>query len=219
MAAGQFFGRLTRMIDHTSSIERFLDELAARQPAPGGGSVAALTGALSAAMGQMCISYSLGKKDLAAHQDELQEAMAELGRARAMLLELMAEDQLAYEALTELRKLPAEDVQRAEKLPAALLVCIRVPETMAGTGLAILQLCQRLAPAVNRYLLSDLAVCAELAMATVRCGTYNVRVNLADLPPGERGSLERQIEEMTRRAVEIVQQVVPAIWRRMDEQG
>ena len=52
------------MYDASRSIEDFLAATAARQPIPGGGSVTALVGALSAAIGEMVVNYSLGKKDL-----------------------------------------------------------------------------------------------------------------------------------------------------------
>src|SRR5437763_2307673 len=92
------------MFDAGTTIRDFLDAAAAKQPAPGGGSVAALAGALAAAMGEMVVNYSVGKKDLAAHQPELREALAELTRGRAVMLELMVEDQAAFEALTAARK-------------------------------------------------------------------------------------------------------------------
>src|SRR5947209_10676494 len=98
--------------DASKTIQGFLDAAAAKQPAPGGGSVTALVGALAASMGEMVLNYSVGKKDLAAHAPELQAALAEFTRARAMLLELMVEDQAAYEAMTALRMLPADSAER-----------------------------------------------------------------------------------------------------------
>src|SRR5438128_9666944 len=99
------------MYDHTTSIGTFLNALAARQPIPGGGSVAALAGALASAMGEMVINYSLGKKDLAEYVDELRPALDEFHRARRLLLGLMVEDQDAYEALTAARKLPKDSAE------------------------------------------------------------------------------------------------------------
>ena len=90
--------------DARNSVDDFLAALAAKQPAPGGGSVAALAGALAAAMGEMVLNYSIGKKDLAAHEPALREVLAGLTRARAMLLELLIEDQLAFEKLTAAKK-------------------------------------------------------------------------------------------------------------------
>ena len=56
-----------------------------------------------------------------------------------------------------------------------------MPQSVAATAVAVLELCDRVADYINPHLASDMAVCAELAMATVRCATYNVRVNLSDI--------------------------------------
>src|SRR5213592_1840346 len=92
------------MFTSSTSLKDFLSAAAAKQPAPGGGSVTALVGALAAAMGEMVVNYSIGKKDLAEHQPTFHHALAELSRARALLLELMVEDQAAFDALTVARK-------------------------------------------------------------------------------------------------------------------
>ena len=203
------------MYDQNTPIGTFLDAAAAKQPAPGGGSVTALVGALAAAMGEMTVNYSVGKRGLEAHQDELRSVLAELTRARGLMVTLMAEDQLAYEALTAARKLPEGSTQREVELPAALLACIRVPQAIAATGVAILELCDRVVDRVNRYLLSDLAVCADLAMATTRCGIYNVRVNLADVDDvSVKREAEATISQLLSHAVVYIQRVGPRIWER-----
>src|SRR5215218_5437057 len=102
-------------MDQNSTIRQFLDATAAKHPTPGGGSVTALAGALAAAMGEMVLNYSVGKKDLAAYQPELQAGLIELTRARALLLGLMQEDQAAYEALTAARKLPQASPARQKE--------------------------------------------------------------------------------------------------------
>src|SRR5690348_15194199 len=129
------------MYDKASTIEAFLSATAAKQPAPGGGSVTALVGALSAAIGEMVVNYSVGKKDLAQHQKDLEQAVHELTSARELMLNLMTEDQEAYAVLATLRKLPEQSPQRTEKFPVALLACIRVPQAMAAGAIAILSLC------------------------------------------------------------------------------
>jgi formiminotetrahydrofolate cyclodeaminase len=203
------------MYDQSSTIRSFLDAAAAKQPAPGGGSVTALAGALSASMGEMVLHYSLGKKGLEDYQEELKPVLAEFHRARQVLVELMAEDQQAYAELTAARKLPENSPERADKFPAALTACIRAPQAMAATGLAILELCDRVVNFVNPYLLSDLAVCADLAMATVRCAIYNVRVNLPDVADDdERHRFEAATSELLAKAAVLIQQVAPRIWVR-----
>src|ERR1044071_2665053 len=89
-----------------------LSRIAAKTPPPGGGAVACATGALAAALAGMVVSYSLGKKSLAAHQDELERAAHALENARAVFLELAEEDAGAYGLVNELMKLPETDPRR-----------------------------------------------------------------------------------------------------------
>ena len=91
---------INSMYNSSNTIDQFLNAAAAKQPAPGGGSVTALAGALAASRGEMVLNYSVGKKSLAAHEPAFQAALAEFHRLRAMMLQLMVEDQLAYEAIT-----------------------------------------------------------------------------------------------------------------------
>src|SRR5512144_2965361 len=83
---------------------RFLDDIAARTPSPGGGSVAAAVGALAAALARMTVEYTAGKKKYAGHEDRLQRLLEELRRAGQMLGELMGEDMAAYERYAAARK-------------------------------------------------------------------------------------------------------------------
>src|SRR5687767_15580984 len=126
------------MFNQKQSIEAFLNAAAAKRATPGGGSIAALAGALAAAMGEMVLNYSVGKKSLAEHEPQLRAALAEMTRARALLLQLMVEDQVAYEALTAARKLPESSPARQNDFDVALLASIRVPQAMGATGLAML---------------------------------------------------------------------------------
>jgi methenyltetrahydrofolate cyclohydrolase len=203
------------MHDSSSTIGEFLDAAAARQPTPGGGSVTALAGALAASMGEMVVNYSIGKKDLEAFAGELKPALAEFHRARQLLLELMVEDQHGYAALAAARKLPEGSAERASEFPAALSACIRAPQAMAATAVAVLELCDRIVNFVNPWLLSDLAVCADLSMAAVRCSVYNVRVNLVDVSDdAERQRIEGTLFQVLTRAGTLIQKVSPRIWSR-----
>jgi formiminotetrahydrofolate cyclodeaminase len=201
-----------------TSLAEFLNAAAARQPTPGGGSITALVGALAASMGEMTINYSVGKKGLEAYQAELKPALAELTRARQLLIQLMSEDQAAFETVTAARKLPEIDPQRQGRFDAALLACIRIPEAMAATAVAILEVVDRITNFVNPHLLSDLAVCADLAMATARCAIYNVRANLPDVKDSaDRASIEGTIRSLLTHAATLIQRVAPRIWERHEQ--
>ena len=203
------------MYDRSCTIEQFLEACTARRPTPGGGAVTALAGALAAAIGEMVLNYSVGKKGLEAYEGELRPALAELHRARQLMLDLMVEDQSAYAALSAIRKLPPNAPNRAEQHAYALAASIRAPQAMAAAAVAVLGVCDRIINFVNYQLLSDLAVAADLAMATTRCAVYNVRVNLGDVSnPSERQSIESTIGQTLSHAAELIQRVGPRIWAR-----
>jgi len=203
------------MFDKSTTVEAFLDAAAARKPTPGGGSVTALVGALAASMGEMALNYSIGKKGFEAFEPELKPALAELTRARLMLLVLMVEDQAAFEAMSATRKLAPTDPEKIGRFNAALLACVRIPEAIAASSVAVLELVDRILGFVNPFLLSDLAVCADLAMASTRCAIYNVRANLPDVvDPTDRTAIEGTIRSVLSRAATLIQQISPRIWER-----
>jgi formiminotetrahydrofolate cyclodeaminase len=198
--------------DASQTLDAFLTGAAAKQPTPGGGSVTALVGALAASMGEMVLNYSVGKKDLAPHEPPLREALGEFTRARQLMLGLMTEDQIAYDAMSRIRK---EGGTSDPSFAPALLACIRVPQAIATTAVAILVLVDKVADKTNVYLASDLAVCAELAMATTRCAVYNVRVNLADVTDdGERRRFEMFNARTLSSATTLIQRVLNRVWSR-----
>jgi formiminotetrahydrofolate cyclodeaminase len=206
--------------DQTQTLAQFLDAAAAKQPTPGGGSASALVGALAAAMGEMVMNYSVGRKSTAVHDAELREVLTEMHRARQLMLALMVEDQAAYEALAETRQLSPDSAQWKEKFPVALLACIRVPQAIAAAAVAILDLCQRISAISNPHLLSDLLVCADLAMAATRCAMYNVRANARELPDAaERESVETAAMQVLKHAIALIQSVVPQIRQRDNQRS
>lgn len=188
-------------MNQTATIDQFLSATAAAQPTPGGGSVAALAGALAASLGEMVLNYSVGKKDLAAYDAELRSSLAELTRARRLLLGFMVEDQQAYAALSAAAKDP-----QSPEFAAALAACLSVPEAVAATAVAILELCDKLADKVNPHLISDLAICADLAMTTVRASMHNIQVNLRAVPDmARRGEIAAGGRKIFLHALSLIQ--------------
>jgi formiminotetrahydrofolate cyclodeaminase len=158
----------------------FLASIASKTPTPGGGAVASAVGALAAALAQMVVAYSVGKRSLAQHEPRLQDSVKVLERARAMLLELADEDAGAYGAVNELSKLHEGDPRRAA-LPAAMAASVQVPLAVMAAAVDLLRHFEELAPITNKQLRSDLAIAAVLADATTRASRWNVAVNVAFL--------------------------------------
>lgn len=170
-----------------------LSQVAAKTPSPGGGAVACASGALAAALAHMVVAYSLGKKSLAAHQDELEKAGASLKTAREILLRLGEEDAQAYSLVNELAKLPESDPRRMRDYLPAVQASIQVPMAVIAACDDLLRLCEHLAPITNAHLHSDLAIAAVLGESAAVASRWNVVVNTALLP--DAGARERMISE------------------------
>jgi methenyltetrahydrofolate cyclohydrolase len=199
-------------VDASTTLKEFLAATAAKQPTPGGGAVAAVCGALSAAIGEMVLNYSVGRKSNAAGVDErLTALLNELTASRQKMLELMVADQLAYDEFSAAKKLPETDPARLERVGAAIGQCIRTPQSIARTALSILETADRSVDLANRWLISDLAVCVELAMATIRCAVHNVRINLGELPRDRRSPIHSECDEIIRKGVVHTCLVMPKI--------
>lgn len=201
------------MIDASVPIHVFLERVAAKQPTPGGGAVSAVVGALAAAIGEMAINYSIGRKATPQFDAELTVVLGELTRARAMMLELVIEDQNAFAELSEAKKVQDTDPQRSARIAAAVEMCIAVPRAIGATALTMLRVVEPIVEKTNKWLLSDLAVCVELAMATIRTAQFSVRANLGEIDAAQRELLTKECDEQVRRGVELVNRALSAVAR------
>lgn len=200
------------------SLDRYLDAIASKTPSPGGGAVAATTGALASAIAQMVVAYSIGKKSLAEHQDALGEASDRLERARTLLLGLAEEDASAYQRVNELMRLPEDDPRRIESWADAVTTAVRVPQSILATSADLARLLETLCERTNRRLASDLGVAAVLAEATARAAYWNVRINLPLMDDErERVRLDHESAAMVRDTRERAERVELACARESGE--
>lgn len=185
------------------TLDEFLARVAAKSPAPGGGAVASAVGALAAALAQMVVAYSAGKKSLAAHEPALRASLARLSRARALLLALADEDAAAYGVVNELMKLPEGDPRRKAEWDEAARACVQAPMGVLAAGVDLLRHMQTLAGVTNRQLRSDLAIAAVLADACCRASKWNVAINLPLLPEGERARVLDAVSAMLKHSADL----------------
>lgn len=161
------------------SLEGFLDAVAARTPAPGGGGAAAVTIAMAAGLVAMAGRFSAELPDAAAYADR-----ADMLRERA--LTLADEDARAYGAVLAAYRLPREPVQpRRERIQAALRGAAGPPARIAEAGAEVASLAADLAERGNRNLRGDAMAAALLADAAVRASVRLARLDmeLADSGP------------------------------------
>ena len=163
-------------------LSAYLEDAAAKKPTPGGGSVAALVGALATTMGSMAAGFTTGKEKFRAVEPQIQTDLKLLEEARRKFLDLMHRDMEAYQTVTEAYGLPKgtddEKARREAAVQDALRRAMLVPAKVCKVALQVLELAEDLANITNPNLLSDVAVAAVLAEATFAAGRINVEVNL-----------------------------------------
>src|SRR5918998_616910 len=117
--------------DGERGLSVYLDEVAAGTPAPGGGSVAAVVGALAAALGEMVVNLTLGREKYAAAEASLRPARDRLTALRLSLLESAAADEAAYQSYRDAASLPrtsdGEKTARTNAMQRALIKTTDVP--------------------------------------------------------------------------------------------
>jgi formiminotetrahydrofolate cyclodeaminase len=164
-------------------LESYLDRLASAEPEPGGGSVAALVGALGAALVTMVTNLTLGKERYVEVQDDMAEIRTSSEALRRRLEELVTLDALAYGKVATAMKLPREDENQKEArrrvLQAALQGAAEVPLEVAEAAVDVARLSLPAAEKGNVNGVSDAGVAALLADAAAQSAALNVKINLA----------------------------------------
>jgi len=166
-------------------VEDFVNAVAAPTPAPGGGSVAALAGALAAGLGEMVCGVSLKRQALSAHHPALETTRARLAALRGRLLEAVDRDAQSYEAVMRAFKLPksteAEQTSRAQAIEAASKLASEAPLETAELAATVARELSSLGGTTIPQAASDLSVALSLAETARRGGIENVRANLSGI--------------------------------------
>lgn len=166
------------------TIGGYLERLAAREPAPGGGAAAALHAAQAAALVAMVARYTTGAK-YAAHAEQVAYVTAEADRLRDRALELAREDAEAFTAVTDAYRLPrADDAQKAARSAAiatALAGAARPPAEVIGVAAEVIALAETLLPIGNPNVVTDVAAAADAARAAATTARVNVEINLGGI--------------------------------------
>ena len=171
--------------DLNQSLQTFLDELASAEPAPGGGSVAALSGALGASLVAMVCRLTIGKKGYEAVGAEMRAILPRAEALRRELADLMQADTDAYTRVMNAYKLPKstsdEQTARTRAIQAALQHASDVPLRVAEACGQILELARVVAIGGNKNAASDGGVGALMAEAGLRGAAFNVAINLGSI--------------------------------------
>lgn len=177
------------------TIEEFLARLGSSDPTPGGGALAALAGAMAAAMLTMVCNLTTGKPQYADVEEAIQALLAETRAAERRLLALANADAEAFLAVRDAYRLPrASDEERAARaaaIEAAMHGATEVPLTTAEASRALVELAARAADVANVLILGDVAVAAHLAVGAARGAADQAQLNIVTLDDAEYASAMR----------------------------
>ena len=164
------------------SVRDFVTELASDSAAPGGGSAAALAGALGAALTTMVCNLSLDEEKFQAVLPEIQAIRLQASALKEKLTNAVDEDAQAFNSVMNAYKLPkSNDEEKRARLATiqqSMKQAALLPLGVAGDSLEALKLAARILPLGNQNAASDAAVSGLMAYAAIQGALYNVKINL-----------------------------------------
>jgi methenyltetrahydrofolate cyclohydrolase len=181
-----------------NSVEKFLDDLASGNPTPGGGSAAAIMGAMGAALVSMVCNVTIGKKGYEGAESEMRAILQESERLRRRLTAMVAEDIAAFDSLMAAYKLPkgdADKAARAEAIQASLVRATLVPLDCARVCAEVIALARRASERGYLNVISDGGVGVLAGFTALRSAALNVYINapaLKDRAFAEKATAELQ---------------------------
>lgn len=201
------------MFDRT--IRSFLEEAGSATPTPGGGSVAALVGALAAAMVSMAARFTQGAK-FAEAEPAMREAAARLQNWTRDCEDLLQADIASFDRYMAALKLPKatdeEKHTRSQALQEAAMQAIEVPLALMRVCRDALQLTADIADGANPNVISDLGIGALLFEASARSSYLTVEINLASLKDEEEARrLDARASELLRTCAELKERAVGSV--------
>lgn len=171
------------------TVKDFLNKVAGSDPVPGGGSIAALNGAIASALAAMVANLTIGKKNYA-DCEELMKQIAE--RAAGLKEEFVADvdrDSEAYDCVFACFKMPkATDEEKAARSAAiqeATKFAAQVPMEVARRAYGLMDTIAQVARKGNQNAVTDACVAMMAARSAVLAALMNVRINLGSLKDKE----------------------------------
>lgn len=183
------------------SLEQFGEVLGSAAPAPGGGSVAALSGALAANLVAMVCRLSIGKEGYAEFADSLNPALSKADDLAAELLGRVDLDTEAFNSVMSAFKLPKETIEdketRSKAIQEGYKDAVQSPIAIARECVEVLLLCRELLGKSNANALSDLGVASQQAYAGLEGAIMNIKINLPSIKDTSFNSaIESEIKQL-----------------------
>ena len=166
-------------------IKDFLSELSSSSPAPGGGSVAALSGAIGTALSSMVCNLTIGKDKYSDVQTVIKDNLIKSENLRKKLIKLIDKDTEAFNDVIKAFKMPKDTIEQKEKRINAIQdgykTATRIPLETAKTCEKILDIAMIISTKGNQNSITDAGVSALMAQTGIQSAILNVRINLSSI--------------------------------------
>ncbi len=189
------------------TVKDFLDKVAGSDPVPGGGSVAALNGAIASALAAMVASLTIGKKGYETHEELMRHIFDIAVQSKNVFVEDIDRDFEAYDSVFACFKMPkASDEEKAARSTAiqeATKFAALIPMQVARNAYELMNIIMDVARLGNRNAVTDACVAMMAARSAVLGALMNVRINLASLKDKEFVSkLQNEADALEQHACE-----------------
>lgn len=169
----------------SKTLKDFLDELSSKSPAPGGGSVAALSGSLGAGLLEMVGNLTVGKEKYRDNWDDMQKVIDTCSTSGSRLLDLVDEDTNAFNDVIKAFRMPKETEEqkgkRSQAIQKGYKKAIETPLDTAKQCMKVLEMAPLTADKGNPNSVSDAGVGADMAAAGLRGAIMNIEINLGSI--------------------------------------
>jgi formiminotetrahydrofolate cyclodeaminase len=193
-------------------LNEFLDELASSSPAPGGGSVSALLGALGSALTSMVCRLTEGKKGYETVTEDIRKVLEESEKIRKRTSELIDEDTEVFNEVMRAYKTPKENPDRGNIIQDALKKATESPLKVMRECYRVLELSKIIAEKGNINSVSDAGVAALVARAGIQGAKLNVMINLKSVKDEEfKKKCSRDTDEIEKKSEKLVKDVLRVV--------
>ncbi len=203
-------------------VHEFADEVSRDTPAPGGGSIAALAGALGASLAAMVANLTHGKAGSESKDEALCVVAEKAQIIKDRLLAAIDDDTNAFNAFMEARRLPqntpGEKEHRLQKMQEGIKIAIDVPWRTATASFEAMKLASEVTRIGNPNSVTDAAVGTQMGYAGVRGGIWNVMINLKDIrDEAYISDMQKKCGQLLAEAADLAGQTSSFVDSRLDE--
>lgn len=190
------------------NLREFANELSVDSPAPGGGSTAALCGALSASLSSMVSNLTVGKKEYKNVQKDVKEIAVKAQSLKDEFLRAVDLDTIAFNKLMEAYRLPKKTEEQKQERDQAVEEAVKeatmVPFGVLEKSIDALNLAREIALKGNKNSLSDAGVAGLTGQVAAEGAYYNIKINLPNLQDSEfKSKIKKQATSLKKKAVKL----------------